>query len=204
MRNRAIGLVALMMVASLAGCASSSSVAETTTQTEAVTTAPSTEAVTTPAETTEEVTTVADETTEEATTAGESDKTDGATLGETLREAFKTEVENTTDPQALAEKLSNADLCGYDCGTMEVEEGLLNGFSGEIKGFSKGVQFGPWIGSVPFIGYVFETEDAEALVECLKSNADPRWNICTEAAETVVEISGNTVFFTMCPGPDEF
>jgi len=33
----------------------------------------------------------------------------------------------------------------------------------------------------------------------LKDNANPRWNICTEAEETVVGSVDNKVFFVMCP-----
>jgi hypothetical protein len=36
-------------------------------------------------------------------------------------------------------------------------------------------------------------------MQTLKDNADPRWNICVEAEETVCEQVGNKVFFVMCP-----
>ena len=56
--------------------------------------------------------------------------------------------------------------------------------------------------TIPFVGYIFVLDadaDAEAFVQTLKDNADPRWNICTEADETIAEHVGNTVFFVMCP-----
>ena len=37
--------------------------------------------------------------------------------------------------------------------------------------------------------------DAQALTD----NANPRWNICVEADQTVVGTKGDKVFFLMCP-----
>ena len=86
---------------------------------------------------------------------------------------------------------------------MPVEEGLLSGFdNAEIKGFKKGAVFMPMIGSIAFVGYVFELESASetsAFISMLKKNANPRWNICVEADETVAGSYGNKVFFVMCP-----
>ena len=88
-------------------------------------------------------------------------------------------------------------------GTNPIEEGFLSGFDNyEVKGFSKGIMFGPMMGTIPFVGYVFELAadaDVDAFVSGLKANANPRWNICTEAEQTIVEKSGNKVFFLMCP-----
>ena len=58
------------------------------------------------------------------------------------------------------------------------------------------------IGSIAFVGYVFELEagaDAEAFVNELTANANPRWNICVAAEETVTAVEGNMVFFCMSP-----
>lgn len=88
-------------------------------------------------------------------------------------------------------------------GTNPIEEGFLSGFDNfEVKGFSKGIMFGPMMGTIPFVGYVFELAadaDIDAFVSGLKANANPRWNICTEAEQTIVEKLGNKVFFLMCP-----
>ena len=85
----------------------------------------------------------------------------------------------------------------------EVEPGLLTGFGNtEITGFEQGVMFAPMIGSIPFVGYVFrlaEDADTHAFADLLDENADPRWNICTEAEQTVIAVSGSLVFFVMCP-----
>ena len=77
-----------------------------------------------------------------------------------------------------------------------------SGFNEEIHGFSKGAMFGPMIGTIPFIGYIFEVDantDVAEFVNTLKTNANLRWNICTEADEMAVEAVGNLVFFVMAP-----
>ena len=102
----------------------------------------------------------------------------------------------------MADALLRNNVIQFMSGSMPVEEGWLSGFSSDITGFKEGVSFGPMMGSIAFIGYIFELEDgsdAEAFIKTLKSNADPRWNICVEAEETVTAYSGNTVFFLMCP-----
>ena len=91
-------------------------------------------------------------------------------------------------------------------GAMPVEEGFLNGFDEEVKGFSEGAMFGPMIGTIPFIGYVFKLPagaDVNAFVNGLKSNGNLRWNICTAAEEMVTGNVGQTVFFVMCPAQFE-
>ena len=58
------------------------------------------------------------------------------------------------------------------------------------------------IGSIAFVGYVFELDagaDANAFVKELTDNANPRWNICVEAEETVSAVEGSKVFFCMSP-----
>ena len=84
-----------------------------------------------------------------------------------------------------------------------IEPGLLAGFDNtEIKGFKSGHAFGPMIGSIPFICYIFELEDGAdvaAFVKNLTDSANPRWNICVEAKQTVAGSYGNYVFFVMCP-----
>lgn len=81
---------------------------------------------------------------------------------------------------------------------MDVSEGYLNGFTAEISGFTSGSMFSPMIGSIPFVGYVFETENPDALLASLSACADPSWNVCTTADETVSLVKGNLVFFLMC------
>ncbi|MBQ8298120.1 MAG: hypothetical protein IJX77_10105 [Ruminococcus sp.] len=131
------------------------------------------------------------------------------TIGQTLLEDFKGRVE--ADASLSAQELADAVLTNgviqFAGASMPVENGLLTGFgNAEITGFSEGVMFAPTIGTIPFVGYVFtldEGTDAAAFVQTLKGNADPRWNICTEADETIVENIGDKVFFLMCPSSFE-
>lgn len=133
----------------------------------------------------------------------------GDTVGTVLAEEFhilKVENANIT-AQEMADAILANPMIQFSGASMEVEEGLLSGFGNtEITGFNKGVMFAPMIGSIPFVGYVFELEDGadvDAFMQLLRDNADPRWNICVEAEETVVESADNMVFFLMCPAQFE-
>lgn len=84
---------------------------------------------------------------------------------------------------------------------MPVEPGLLSGFDNyEVTGFEEGATFGPMMGSIPFVGYVFKLPadaDVDAFMTGLKDNANMRWQICVEAEELIAEADGSTVFFLM-------
>ena len=129
----------------------------------------------------------------------------GKTLGQTLLNEFNTLMasDENKDITSIADTLIKHPSILFSGATMPIEPGLLAGFGNtEITGFKEGISFAPMIGTIPFMGYIFQLEegaDVEAFKELLKSNADLRWNICTEADELVVESSGNTVFFLMCP-----
>ena len=121
----------------------------------------------------------------------------GESMGQALLKDFTDRV--NAEPELGAEELAKALLenpvIEFSGDALPVEPGLLTGFA-------QGAMFAPMIGTIPFVGYVFvldEGADAEAFVQTLKDNADPRWNICTEADETIAEHVGNTVFFVMCP-----
>ena len=125
------------------------------------------------------------------------------TLGQQLFLQFKDKVESgETDAQALADALLQSNALPFEGGmAAEVEEGFLMGFTTDILGFEKAVMFAPMIGSIPFVGYVFELSSAdacEAFCTMLTENCDPRWNICTEADETVCGSAENLVFYVMC------
>lgn len=102
-----------------------------------------------------------------------------------------------------------AEACNIPLGlvAMEVEEGCLAGFDNfEVKGFDTAVQFGPMIGSIPFVGYIFDLSDGtdpEAFMTDLEANANLRWNICTEAEETSFFAVNDLVFFAMHPSTFE-
>lgn len=140
-------------------------------------------------------TTAADTTVADDATTADDATADGETVGAKFQAAF--EAAEATDAAAIAEELCKVD---EDLGlvTMEMQEGYLDGFDADITGFTKCVKFSPMIGAIPFVGYVFETEDAEGLLETLKANANPAWNICTEADETVSATADGLVFFLMC------
>ena len=140
-------------------------------------------------------------------TDGATDNTavsDGVKPAEILEGNFKKAVENGSDKTAeeLAAAVIDDERIPYACMTMPVEEGYLNGFSEEITGFEEGANFGPVIGTIPFVGYVFKLSadaDVDSFMNTLKEKSDLNWNICTSADEKVCTSEGTTVFFTMCP-----
>lgn len=104
------------------------------------------------------------------------------------------------DTTKLAEALSKNSVFGeVSMTTMEVEPGYLSGFENEISGFSKGTMFAPMIGTIPFVGYVFETDDTQKLVDTLIANAKLDWNICTSADEMQHASNEKYVLFVMSP-----
>jgi len=125
------------------------------------------------------------------------------TLGQTLLADFKAKASSGMSTQAIAEALVANPAIKFNGGAVSVEEGYLSGFDNtEIKGFKSGVMIAPMIGSIAFVGYVFELEsaaDAPAFRAMLEKSANLRWNICVEAEEMVSGTSGNKVFFVMCP-----
>lgn len=146
------------------------------------------------------------------TTAAQQEDTTAAVGGETAEGSpaamvladFKEKM--ASGESYTAEELANAlvmnEQMPFAGAAMAVEPGFLNGFSAEINGFAEGAMFSPMIGSIPFVGYIFNLEegaDTAAFMETLKSNADLRWNICTQADEMVCEAEGQTVFFVMAP-----
>lgn len=128
-----------------------------------------------------------------------------ATVGTTLAKIFEDQAkaDPNLDLTALGNTLMNDSGLLIDGEAAPVEPGLLMGFGNkEITGFSEGVMFAPVIGTIPFVGYLFrldEGTDGDAFVQMLQDEANPRWNICTEADETVVRREGDLVFFVMCP-----
>lgn len=132
---------------------------------------------------------------------------DANTLGGKLWNAFLTT--KTEKPETSAEELANllvtneAILFMGGAIPLEANQEFFNGFDEyKITGYESGACYMPMIGSIPFIGYVFELADGadvDAFVKNLNDNANPRWNICVTADQTVVGAYENTVFFLMCP-----
>ena len=126
------------------------------------------------------------------------------TLGGKLWAAF--EAAQAANPSATAEEMANIlatnENIQFMCGAMPIEPGYLSGFDIEINGFSSGALYMPFIGSIPFVGYIFdlaEGADVAAFIAELEANCNPRWNICVCAEQTVIGSKGNRVFFLMCP-----
>lgn len=142
-------------------------------------------------------------------TVEENGEVSGDTVGTMLAEEFHAlKAENAAiTAQEMADAILANPMIQFGGATMEVEPGLLTGFgNAEITGFESGVMFAPMIGSIPFVGYVFTLEegaDVDTFMQTLTDNADPRWNVCVEADETVVENADNMVFFVMCPAQFE-
>ncbi len=129
---------------------------------------------------------------------GEKKMPENTTLGQTLLEVFRENSDKSTEE--IAHACLSSPSIEFMGGVMPVEEGALTGIDAEVNGFSEGYMFAPNIGTIPFVGYVLEAgENAENLAETLKANANPRWNICTEAEETICEEEDGKVFFLMCP-----
>ena len=124
------------------------------------------------------------------------------TVANTLMSDFKS-IAKSKNAESIANQLIANKIIPFMPAVMPVEEGLLNGFGdAEITGFKEGAMFGPMIGTIPFIGYVFELKDetdVNQFISTLKSNANLRWNICTEADEMAVCSVDKKVFFVMCP-----
>ena len=136
-------------------------------------------------------------------TPQETPEPQAATVGQKLLADFKAKAGSAQSALSLAEAIISNPVIEFSPATMEVQPGYLSGFGNvEIKGFKEGAMFGPMIGSVPFIGYVFFLEDGadvQGFVSNLRANGDLRWNICVEAEEMVTGTSGNKVFFVMSP-----
>ena len=125
------------------------------------------------------------------------------TVGAALASTFR--ANSSKSGSAIAEAVIKNSVIPQELSlmTIDVEEGYLTGFDNtEIKGFKSGVMFAPGMGTIPFVGYIFTLDDGadvDAFVSNLKSSANLRWNVCTEAEQMIVEKSGNKVFFVMCP-----
>lgn len=125
---------------------------------------------------------------------------DTGDFASSLYQIFEIEMEKTDDIEQVAAKIVESGKFGeVVMGTMPVEEGYLAGFEVEIKGFKKGVTFGPMIGTIPFVGYIFETDTPDELVATLEKEHKLNWNICTSADRMFVRQKGNYVFFVMTP-----
>lgn len=161
-----------------------------------------------------DVTTTVGETTVATTEAPAEDKVviidpkaDANTVGGKLWNAFVAAKEEK--PEITADEMANLlvtnEVIQFMGGALPLEanQEFFNGFDDyKITGYESGALYMPMIGSIPFIGYVFELAegaDVEAFIKNLNDHANPRWNVCVTAEQTVIGAYGTTVFFLMCP-----
>ena len=148
---------------------------------------------------------VTPEVTPDAPVENEAEQNTPSNSGDTVASQLQQAFNSMADKSALdiATALSTHEVIKFGAGAMPVEPGLLSGFDNyEVTGFQEGAVFMPMIGSIAFIGYIFTLEDGadvNAFMDNLKANANPRWNICVAAEETLVSNVGNKVFFVMSP-----
>lgn len=124
----------------------------------------------------------------------------GEELGNYFLEIVNGNPEDTIDDIII--KFINETPTPFELSSVLVEEGYLSGFNNvEITGFKTAYQIAPMIGSIPFIAYAFEVDEAnvEEFKTTLMDNADLRWNICTEADSKVCVNKDGLVFFVMSP-----
>ena len=122
------------------------------------------------------------------------------TIASTLVNQFKEEISKEKDMKKVASTLAENETLQIKLDIASVNKGdYISGFQTEIKGFKKAVVMRPFIGTIPFIAYIFEVEDAQTFSENLRTNADLQWNICTEADNMEIAVVDNYVFFVMAP-----
>ena len=128
------------------------------------------------------------------------------TLGASLWKEFETEAKKNPQPSAqeISNKISKSSSLPFESEAIPLNPEWIPGFKEGYapKGYKEAFTYGPMIGAIPFIAYVFNMEDGtdiSAFVTELKNNADPAWNVCVTADQTVVGSVGNMVYFLMCP-----
>ena len=128
------------------------------------------------------------------------EKQEEKTVATTLGEQFESEIKNEKNIEKVAKKIADNEVLEISVDVSQIKKGdYISGFQKEIKDFKNAYVIRPMIGTIPFVAYIFEVENANEFAEELKSNADLRWNICTEADEMNAVVSGDYVFFVMSP-----
>jgi hypothetical protein len=135
------------------------------------------------------------------------ENTTGAAIYEAVTEVLAGNAAATT--LEIAESIVNSGMLPFMAGAMEIEVGAeyFAGFDNyAIEGYKSAACFMPMMGSIAYVGYVFELAedaDADAFVKTLTDNCNPRWQICVQADEIVTKVVGNKVLFLMCPSTYE-
>jgi len=127
-------------------------------------------------------------------------KVEDTSVANILTEQFKEEMKKSKDPLEVAEKISKNENIAISVDVIKLKNGdYVDGFDKEIKGYKKAYAIKPMIGSIPFIAYIFEVDDAKEFEKELNNNANLRWNICTQADNKNSAVIDNYVFFVMAP-----
>lgn len=202
-----LGLVVLMLL-SVVGCDNTNDVTEGTTPN-------------TPVEDTVDTNNTGDAGSAETEPAETTPVTEEAnTIGDKINSVFSTKMteNNQTASIDLANAIIEAQIVPYMMGAVPLsdmaapdEEGkvYLQGFDNyDFAGvnLADSAVFMPMMGSVPFIGYIFDTADEAELgnlMVTLKENANMRWQVCVEADQMIIENSGDKILFVMCPSTIE-
>ncbi len=127
------------------------------------------------------------------------------TLAGHLYSVFSAKLSESPEATALelAETVITDEKILFMGGAMEMEAGFMSGFDNfEVTGFESAAMFAPMMGSIAFVGYVFDLADdadIDAFKKNLTDNANLRWQICVTADEMLCESIGDKVFFIMCP-----
>ena len=128
------------------------------------------------------------------------DETQEKTVATLLGGQFESEIKKENDIEKVAKKIAENEVIEISVDVSQIKKGdYISGFQKEIKDFKNAYAIRPLIGTIPFVVYIFETENAKEFAEELKANADLRWNICTEADEMNAVVSEDYVFFIMSP-----
>lgn len=128
------------------------------------------------------------------------EKQEEKTVAITLGKQFESEIKKENDIEKVAKKIAENDILEISVDVSQIKKGdYISGFQKEINDYKNAYVIRPMIGTIPFIAYIFEVENADDFAEDLKSNADLRWNICTEADEMHTVVSKDYVFFIMSP-----
>lgn len=122
-----------------------------------------------------------------------------ADMAEALKEVIENELKDSADIRKALESIITSEVLPFTCVVEEVNIEFMPGFKQNVEGFTDAAMLLPIMSSQPFIVYLFDTADADALMQDLTEFADPRWNICTEATTTVCEKYDNFVLFAMLP-----
>lgn len=191
-------LLSLAMVVSLVACGSGNSSTTTTTSTSNQT------SVETPSSTENQTSASV----EDNTSNTENNNTVADTIGERLYAIFTAAVDSGKKGQEITDAMAET-FQEVGLGSDTREPGYLPGFSSDVTGFAHCYGANPWISTLPFACYVFEldTTDEAALnsfLDSITAISDPRWNICTEAGETIGRVYGGYVFFGMFPSGEDW